>query len=212
MTTAQKPFEIVSTLPPDLQPTGERVANYISPHVQPSNGPNLFNWTSFKNAIDDYEGVALVIDGFHSPSSSHVPFNSLPSQCAGQITTPLPMPIAQDDVLPVLKRALTNLKSAKENGWATFKVVSEAQTKPSRIPLFPPTVIPPVTGWEYRVLVLSESRSKAKDLAALVVTIFITSSKHAKEEDWFNLDQDSAEEMSLEIKSMKLAVEPGFEG
>ncbi|CUA74285.1 hypothetical protein RSOLAG22IIIB_11103 [Rhizoctonia solani] len=212
MTTAQKPFEIVSTLPPDLQPTGERVANYISPHVQPSNGPNLFNWTSFKNAIDDYEGVALVIDGFHSPQSRDIPFNSLPLACAGQITTPLSMPIGEDDVAPVLQRSLTNLRSAKENGWASFKVVSEGQTKPSRIPLFPPTVIPPVTGWEYRVLVLSESRSKAKDLAALVVTIFITSSKHAKEEDWFNLDQNSTEHMSLEIKSMKLAVEPGFEG
>ncbi|KEP47024.1 putative delta-endotoxin CytB [Rhizoctonia solani 123E] len=211
MTTAQKPFEIISTLPPNLQPTAERLVAFISPHVQSTNGSKLFNWSSFKNAVDDYEGVELVIGGFHSPSASKTPFNSLPSQCAGHIVKPLSMPIAEDDITPVLKRALVNLKAAKENGWASFKEVSEGHTKPGSFPLYRSTTVPPVNGWEYRALVLAENRSQTSDFIAMVVTIFITSSKHPKEEDWFNLDEGSSEEMTLDLKSMKLAVEPGFQ-
>ncbi|KAL5639606.1 hypothetical protein ACGC1H_006274 [Rhizoctonia solani] len=211
MTTAQKPFEIISTLPPNLQPTAERLADFISPHVQSSNGPQLFDWTSFKNAVDDYEGVELVIGGFHSPSTSNVPFNSLPSQCAGQIVKPLSMPIAEDHITPVLKRTLANLKSAKENGWASFKQVSEGYTKPGGFPFFRSTTVPPVNGWEYRALILAENRSQTSDFTAMVVTIFISSSKHPEEEDWFNIDEGSSEEMTLDLKSMKLAVEPGFQ-
>ncbi|KDN42552.1 hypothetical protein RSAG8_06695, partial [Rhizoctonia solani AG-8 WAC10335] len=204
MTTPLKHLNIFSDLPPNFQSVTEQLVKFISPHVQPSNGAKSFNWPSFKNAMDNYDGVDIVIAGFNSPSTSKTPFKKLPTQCAGELIGPLSMPIAEADLALFLKKTFNDLKSAKENGWADFKQLSPGE--PGKRP-----PVPAVYGWEYRTLLLAESSSRTSDFPALIGVMTIGSSKLAKEIDWYQLDESSDEEITLDLTSMKLAVDPGFQ-
>ncbi|CAE6502284.1 unnamed protein product [Rhizoctonia solani] len=98
------------------------------------------------------------------------------------------MPIDKELVISTLKEAFTGLESAKQNGWADFRQ----------------------SGWEYRVLILAESRSGTSEFPALVATVQLSSSGLQQEEDWYQLDDQSTEEITLDVIQMKLGVAPDF--
>ncbi|CUA74233.1 hypothetical protein RSOLAG22IIIB_05462 [Rhizoctonia solani] len=203
MSTNQKVFEIFSTLPPNLEPATDELVKFISPHVKSKGDVKLFDWVSFKDAIDNYPGVDIVLEGYKSPDPSKHPFNELPSVCTGQLVESLNMPLPKEDLAAFLKQAFNDLSSAKEGGWASFKEISPGD--PGKRP-----PIPAVTGWEFRKLLLAESRSRSSDFPALVVTTEFAS-ELSKVEDWYQLDQASAKEVTLSITMMKLGVSPSFQ-
>ncbi|CAE7225845.1 unnamed protein product [Rhizoctonia solani] len=206
--TSGTSFDLISTLSPHFQSVAGEIIKFASPHVKPTpEGHKDFNWTTFKDAIDRLPGVEMVIEGFNSPQTAKVAFNDLPSRCADSLIKPLSMPIDQQTLIEGLKKGFTDLKSGKEHGWADFRQISAGE--PSKIPFFPPKV-PPTYGWEYRTFVLADNRSRDSDVVAMVATFLLGSSKLAKEEDWYQLDPDSSEEITLDLKSMKLGVEQGF--
>ncbi|CUA67912.1 hypothetical protein RSOLAG22IIIB_07600 [Rhizoctonia solani] len=204
MSSDQRSFEIFSTLPPNLQPPADEVVKFISPHVKESgDGVKSFDWPSFKEALDNYPGVDIVIEGFKSPETSKNPFNNLPSVCARELIDPLSMPLPKEDITQFMKGVLNDLKSAKESGRADFKLISPGDPGKK-----PPVLA--VTGWEIRVLLLSESRSRSSDFPALVGTIQLAGELD-KEEDWYRLGEDSTKEVALDITTMKLGVSPEFQ-
>ncbi|EUC60558.1 delta-endotoxin CytB, putative [Rhizoctonia solani AG-3 Rhs1AP] len=203
--SADSPLEVISTLPPNFQPVTEQLLKFISPHVKSSSdGQKFFDWTGFKNAIDDYPGVDIVIEGFDSPSTSKVAFKELPSQTADGLIVTLSMPIAKASVIAALKPLFTDLQSAKDKGVASFKQISPGD--PSKRP-----PVPAVHGWECRLLLLAEKPSQTSDFSALVGTVQIASPKLSTEEKWYALDEASTEEITLDVTVMKLGVEAGFQ-
>ncbi|CAE6417587.1 unnamed protein product [Rhizoctonia solani] len=204
--SADSPLEVISTLPPNFQPVTEQLLKFISPHVKSSSdGQKFFDWTGFKNAIDDYPGVDIVIEGFDSPSTSKVAFKELPLQTTNSLIVTLSMPIAKDSVIAALKPLFTDLQSAKDKGVASFKQISPGD--PSKRP-----PVPAVHGWECRLLLLAEKPSQTSDFSALVGTVQIASPKLSTEEKWYALDEASTEEITLDVTVMKLGVEAGFQG
>ncbi|KAL5639569.1 hypothetical protein ACGC1H_006253 [Rhizoctonia solani] len=205
MSADKSPLEVISTLPPNFQPVTEQLLKFISPYVKSSsNGPTFFDWASFKNALDDYPGVDIVIEGFDNPSTSKVAFKELPSQTANSLIVSLAMPIAKDSVIAALKLLFTDLQSAKDKGVASFKQISPGD--PSKRP-----PVPAVYGWECRLLLLAEKPSQTSDFSALVGTVQIASPKLSTEEKWYSLDEASTEEITLDATVMKLGVEAGFQ-
>ncbi|CAE7140074.1 unnamed protein product [Rhizoctonia solani] len=201
--SAPSPLVLVSTLPPNLQPVTNELIKFVSPHVKPAdNGQNFFDWPGFKNAMDNYPGVDIVIEGFNTPNTSKSPFKDLPSQIAASLIGTLNMPISDEVLIPALKATFDDLQSAKDNGTASFKQISPGK------PGFPP--VPAVHGWEIRALLLAENVSRTADFAGQVSTVQIASSKLSKEEDWYQLDEQSTQEITVDLVMMKLGVSPEF--
>ncbi|KDN44021.1 hypothetical protein RSAG8_05753, partial [Rhizoctonia solani AG-8 WAC10335] len=202
MSPSQKFFDVISTTQ-NCESIAGQLTQLASLHVNPSpSGTKTFDWTSFKQAIDERPEVDVTIAAFEVPFSGKTAFRTLPSHCASIIIRPLAMPITDADLSPVLEKSLNDLKCAKESGWADFGKLSLGEP-PKCLPLY---------GWEYRVLILAEDPTGGtKDLAGMVVGVNVSSPKLQKEEDWYPEPKGgSDQEVTLKLTLMKLDIEPGF--
>ncbi|KEP50602.1 putative delta-endotoxin CytB [Rhizoctonia solani 123E] len=187
-------FDVVSTLPQDFKETAGQLVNFFSPHVNEiSSGVKQLNWASLKDSVDDYPGIELVIAGFSVPGAVTTTFKDLPDYCAAALRDPLSVPIPSD-LSSTLSRSFSDLRYAKQAGWADFKQrESTAQY-----------------GWEYRVLTMVPNPSVAEDFIALLATIQLDSPKISDESGWYEANQLYSTDISVNPVMMKLAVNKDF--
>lgn len=187
-------FDVVSTLPQDFKETAGQLVNFFSPHVNEiSSGVKQLNWASLKDSVDDYPGIELVIAGFSVPGAATTTFKDLPDYCAAALRDPLSVPIPSD-LSSTLSRSFSDLRYAKQAGWADFKQrESTAQY-----------------GWEYRVLAMVPNPSVAEDFIALLATIQLDSPKISDESGWYEANQLYSTDISVNPVMMKLAVNKDF--
>ncbi|KDN40805.1 hypothetical protein RSAG8_07823, partial [Rhizoctonia solani AG-8 WAC10335] len=195
-------WDVISTLPPALQHTGAQVVRFASDYVKvdESKGVKSFNWTEFKNAIDDLETVDLVMEGYSSNPLAPAPVVQLPTAFASALTNKLKMPVVEDGVAETIKDVLEHLDYAKQDGVADFHVIPADSTKK------PPTKAESV--WEYRLLIMAQNPRVSNDFYAQVAVLQVTAQKE-HESDWAPI-KDDLRATSVKVTMMKLAATQGF--
>ncbi|KEP50603.1 putative delta-endotoxin CytB [Rhizoctonia solani 123E] len=195
-------WDVLSTLPASLQYTGAQVVRFASDYVKHdvSKGVNSFDWSEFKNAVDDLPGVDLVMEGFSSDPIAPSPVVQLPTVFADALVNKLKMPINEEDVAQTIQTVLERLDYAKQDGVADFRVIPADSTKK------PPTKAG--SAWEYRLLMMAPNVNVQADFFVQVAVLEVKAQKE-HESDWVPL-KDDLQATSAHVTLMKLAATKGF--
>ncbi|CUA67910.1 hypothetical protein RSOLAG22IIIB_07597 [Rhizoctonia solani] len=193
-------WDVLSTLPLSLQHAGAQVVRFASDYVShdETKGVKSFDWTKFKNAVDDLETVDLVIDGYTSSSIDSALVAQLPTPVASALATRLKMPttVTESDIAQMVQEVLERLDYAKQDGVAHFRLIpTDSKTKPESV-------------WEYRLLMMAPNPNVSNDFYAQVAVLEVKAHKK-HESDWSPL-KDDLQATSVKIAMMKLAATKGF--
>ncbi|KAF8604056.1 hypothetical protein BDV93DRAFT_522865 [Ceratobasidium sp. AG-I] len=196
------PFDIFSVLPPTFSHTVTEITKYCAAHVKDTSGNygKSFDWKSFKYAIDRYDGEELVFDKYNnrniSPQESTL--DSVTGTYADFLFQTFKPPIQREELTQSLLNTITDLRWAKENGWASF-VPAEPGMKTDE----------PQSFWELRLFIMSPSPQLPSDFCAVLTTIKIGANLK-DEADWYNLDRQTSKKFSYLATAMNLVVTKGF--
>ncbi|CAE6488574.1 unnamed protein product [Rhizoctonia solani] len=187
-------FNTISTLPQDHKEAAGHLVSFFSPHVDElSTGVKQLNWTSLKNSVDAYPGIELVIEGYRAPGASATTFKDLPDCSTAAIRDPLSVPIPSN-FSSILSTVFSDLKYAKQAGWADFKHCDS----------------PTQYDWEYRLLTMIPNPSVSDDFIASLATIQFGSQTIVNESQWYETNQLYSTDITLNPTTMKLVVNKGF--
>ncbi|EUC60561.1 delta-endotoxin CytB, putative [Rhizoctonia solani AG-3 Rhs1AP] len=195
-------WDVLSSLPPSLQHAGAQVIRFATDYVthDETKGANSFDWTAFKDAIDNLETVDLVMEGYSSSPLTPAPVIQLPTVFADALVNKLKMPISEEDVTQTVKQVLERLDYAKQDGVADFHVIPGDSTKK------PPTKTESV--WEYRLLLMVQNAKVPNDFYAQLAVLEVRAQTE-HESDWAPI-RDDLKATSAKITLMKLVATRGF--
>ncbi|KAF9052236.1 volvatoxin A2 precursor [Hymenopellis radicata] len=193
-------FNEFSKLPENLVPTSVQVMKFCGHYVRLENAEDKkwFDWEGFKNAIDDYKGVDLTFDKFNSNriNQQTATVKTMVDKIVAFLRDALSVELDSKDV-PALKANIettfTNLKAAKDNGWADFSKSSDSEN----------------SSWEYRVLFAFPNPDRSTFFYSLVTTIKLEADIK-EESSWWGLQSSTSKNFSSSIDAMELVVKKGF--
>lgn len=198
----QFPFDVISILSPTFSHTAVEVVKYCAAHLKDTaeQYDKSFDWKSFKYAVDRYDGDELVFDKYNnrniSPQESTI--DNVAGTYADFLFQTFKPSIQREDLTESLLDTFTNLRWAKENGWASF-VPPEAGTKTGE----------PQSFWELRMIIMSPSLQLPTDFHAVLTTMKL-GANIKDEADWYNLDHRTQKKFSYLVTAMNLVVTKGF--
>lgn len=196
--TANGLFKVVGGVSEGLAPTAKQVVGFVKSYVEIDDSKNRsFNWTSFKNATDNYKGDDLTFDQFKTNSISEG--DSKVSEIIQKVVAILEssgISVDKDKLVEAIKGILTNLKQATEEGWGDF-IKSEDDLEKS--------------SWEVRIIFLAPLGASTGFFRSYV-TVLKLKAQVVDEAGWFDLDDDSElKGFSNVSELMGLVVTKGFE-
>ncbi|KAL0060785.1 hypothetical protein AAF712_012428 [Marasmius tenuissimus] len=117
-------FDEFSRLPRPLVLTALQVTSFAA-HFLDLNEPKSFQWPEFLRGINEYRGGDLTLDKFQSNSihQQEATVSTMVERMVGFLRTVLSVALRQEDIDALHKSielTFTDLKTAKEKGWADF--------------------------------------------------------------------------------------------
>ncbi|TFK50752.1 delta-endotoxin CytB [Heliocybe sulcata] len=189
---------ISEKLPDDLLSTAICVLKFCNRYVgSEEEGKSIFDWSGFKNAIDNYSGSDLSFDKFQNATINQTQASvaDMTKKIITALKGMLGISLSNDEaeVLAAnVERTFTNLKMVKECGWANFSQSAHGSSS-----------------WEYRLLVILPNPDLTSFFYGLVTTIKLEAD--IKEEStWWGLESSSSKNFSARIDVMNLIVMKGF--
>ncbi|CAE6485748.1 unnamed protein product [Rhizoctonia solani] len=169
----------------------------------PGAGDKLFDWGTFKRAVDQQAANKLTFDEFRDLSSSPTltTVEAAASQCAGFLSDSVDHQIPEGELKTHLTNLLTNLSAGKKSGWASF-IPGEPSGGWIRRG-------PDSSEWQLRLALLNPKSSSSSDIQAVLATLKFGGNV-AKEEDWYKLDREKSQKLSFNLDVMKLIVSADF--
>ncbi|KAH9950689.1 delta-endotoxin CytB [Amylocystis lapponica] len=191
----ERTFDTFSKLPATLVPTSLQVMKFSGSYVKVEGDKKAFDWSAFKAAIDAYKGDNLTFDKFKNTTivSSEVRVKVMTDKIAKFLLDALSVVIDITELAATIEATFTNLKKAKENGWADFmKSNNEGNSS-----------------WEYRIAFTVPNHDLPTYFYSLVTTIKLVADIK-EESSWWGLTSSTSKNFSATIDAMELVVEQGF--
>ncbi|THU89956.1 volvatoxin A2 precursor [Dendrothele bispora CBS 962.96] len=190
-------FNEFSKLPANLVTTSLQVMKFTGRFVKLQD-PKSFDWSGLQNAINAYKGDDLTFDKFkeNTINQSEATVSTMVDKIVDFLRIVLSVVLNPQDVAALRKNietTFTDLKTAKDNGWADFSKSSSGQN----------------SSWEYRVLFAFPNPDLPDFFYSLVTTIKLEA--NIKEESsWWGLQSSTSKNFSAAIDAMELVVMKGF--
>lgn len=190
-------FETLSKLPPSLIPASLEVVKFSGACVKLDSGENKrqFHWFEFKDSIDSYPGIDIMLDKFESttisPTGSTVAARA--EKVAQFLTHAINTHIDQTELTAVIENTFTNLEAKSSDGFLDFSQSGNGQN----------------SSWEYRLQLAFPNPNIPSSFYSTVTTIKLEANWSNKS-DWRALDRSSTKDFSATIDAMRLVVEDGF--
>ncbi|KAG9092242.1 hypothetical protein FRC06_000182 [Ceratobasidium sp. 370] len=196
--STQRVWDVVSTVPVELQHTATHVVNFCSDFVKKDQSGNgkLFDWPAFKEAIDNLPSVDFVVTSLDTHSLPAGRIKDLPL-AVGNALRKINIPIPVEKLSGTLD-TIRRLDLAKRDGWADLRPVNS-----KRIGWFGRE-----SSWEYRLLIQAPNPELPDELLALVATLRFHAPIKAGS-DWRRLG-DGGQVTATSLTLMTVAVSGGF--
>ncbi|EPQ55391.1 delta-endotoxin CytB [Gloeophyllum trabeum ATCC 11539] len=157
-----------------------------------------FDWDGFHTAINGYKGDDLTFDKFKSNkiNQSTATVSTMVDKIVTFMRDALSVVLLDKDVTALkanIEATFTNLKEAKDKGWADFSKSSSAEN----------------SSWEYRVLFAFPNPDLEDFFYSLVTTIKLEADI-TEESSWWGLTSSTSRNFSSAIDAMELVVMKGF--
>ncbi|KAK7056956.1 hypothetical protein VNI00_002674 [Paramarasmius palmivorus] len=153
-------FDQFSKLPPNLVRTAQEV-NSFAAHFVKLGDPKSFEWQKFlTEGINEYNGDDLVMDKFQSNTINQqdVTVEIMVDKMVAFLKYVLSVVLSEQDIAALTKHieaTFTDLKTAKDNGWADFTKSSSSQS----------------SSWEYRLQLAFPNPDLPDSFYILVTTV-----------------------------------------
>ncbi|KAG8696828.1 hypothetical protein FRC11_000442 [Ceratobasidium sp. 423] len=110
-------WDVHSTVHPELEHTGGQVASFCSDHVKFDGTKDIkcFDWSSFKDAIDNLKDVDLAIEGYSSEPIPPAPVINLPTVFSEKMFGTFKGLISVEDITRTITQKFEHLDSAKSS-------------------------------------------------------------------------------------------------
>lgn len=181
------------------------VVKFCATHIGQKD--KIFDASSFKRALDRYEGDDLVLGSgggrIDYPTPNELQAEVLAVKLAEGVTSSLQGSFTKEALTENLIDTLSDLQRAKANGWATFvppKPEPEQKAKGQAEPR---------SSWEIRMIFMIDNPKLPDDFRA-VVAIIGFSANIKDEADWSELKGDAVKRFSYYINRTNLVVTKGF--
>ncbi|KAJ8075933.1 hypothetical protein PM082_021565 [Marasmius tenuissimus] len=190
-------FDEFSRLPRPLVLTALQVTSFAA-HFLDLNEPKSFQWPEFLRGINEYRGGDLTLDKFQSNSihQQEATVSTMVDRIVGFLRTVLSVALRQEDIDALHKSielTFTDLKTAKEKGWADFSGSSTSHN----------------SSWQYRVQFAFPNPHLEDFFYSLVTTINLEANIR-EEHSWWGLTSSTRRNFSAKIDAMQLIVIKGF--
>ncbi|KAJ3853985.1 delta-endotoxin CytB [Lentinula lateritia] len=208
-------FNQFSKLPENLVTTAIQVLQF-SAHFVDLKEPKTFHWDQFLDGINSYKGMlinALCLSdrGLLTRLGDDLTFDKYQNNTINQqsatvsimvdkivdfLRVVLSVALSEEDISALSKNietTFTNLKEAKDNGWADFSTSSSSSN----------------SSWEYRVLFAFPNPDLPDFFYSLVTTIKLEADIQ-EESSWWGLESSTRKNFAATIDAMELVVLKGF--
>ncbi|EPQ51531.1 delta-endotoxin CytB [Gloeophyllum trabeum ATCC 11539] len=167
-------------------------------HLENGEEKKWFDWENFHKAINDYKGDDLTFDKFKSNKINQqtATVSTMVDKIVTFLRDALSVVLSAKDITALtasITTTFTNLKEAKDNGWADFSKSSSAEN----------------SSWEYRVLFAFPNPDLPDFFYSLVTTIKLEADIK-EESSWWGLQSSTSKNFSSAIDAMELVVMKGF--
>lgn len=154
---------------------------------------NEFNWTDFKQAIDDYPDADLTFDKFKNTTinQSVATVETMVQKIAKFLLDTMSAVISEKDLKETIEATFTDLKKKSDEGFGYYK--SEGSN----------------SSFTYRIIFSIPNQKIHTDFYSLVTTITLKADISDKS-SWFGLNKSSSKNFSAEISALELVVTEGF--
>ncbi|GAW06465.1 volvatoxin A2 precursor [Lentinula edodes] len=168
-------FNQFSKLPENLVTTAIQVLQF-SAHFVDLKEPKTFHWDQFLDGINNYKGDDLTFDKYQNNTINQqsATVSIMVDKIVDFLRVVLSVALSEEDISALSKNietTFTNLKEAKDNGWADFSTSSSSSN----------------SSWEYRVLFAFPNPDLPNFFYSLVTTIKLEADIQ-EESSWWGLE------------------------
>ncbi|KAJ3878657.1 delta-endotoxin CytB [Lentinula edodes] len=197
MLIAATTFNQFSKLPANLVTTAIQVLQF-SAHFVDLKEPKTFHWDQFLDGINSYKGDDLTFDKYQNNTINQqsATVSIMVDKIVDFLRVVLSVALSEEDISALSKNietTFTNLKEAKDNGWADFSTSSSSSN----------------SSWEYRVLFAFPNPDLPDFFYSLVTTIKLEADIQ-EESSWWGLESSTRKNFAATIDAMELVVLKGF--
>ncbi|KAK7028206.1 hypothetical protein VNI00_014896 [Paramarasmius palmivorus] len=191
-------FDQFSKLPPNLVITAIEVTKFAA-HFVNLEEPKSFQWQRFLDeGINKYPGNDLSMDKFQSNTINQqtATVQTMVDKIVDFLKVVLSVALGEQDIAALAKNietTFTDLKTAKDNGWADFSKSSSSHN----------------SSWQYRVQFAFPNPDLPNFFYSLVTTIKLEADIQ-EESSWWGLQSSTRKNFSAAIDAMELIVLQGF--
>ncbi|KAF8827802.1 delta-endotoxin CytB [Lentinula edodes] len=190
-------FNQFSKLPENLVTTAIQVLQF-SAHFVDLKEPKTFHWDQFLDGINNYKGDDLTFDKYQNNTINQqsATVSIMVDKIVDFLRVVLSVALSEEDISALSKNietTFTNLKEAKDNGWADFSTSSSSSN----------------SSWEYRVLFAFPNPDLPNFFYSLVTTIKLEADIQ-EESSWWGLESSTRKNFAATIDAMELVVLKGF--
>ncbi|KAJ4491184.1 volvatoxin A2 precursor [Lentinula edodes] len=190
-------FNQFSKLPNNLVMTSIQVMQF-SGHFVDLKEPKQFHWDEFLASINSYKGDDLTFDKYQNNTINQqtATVSVMVGKIVDFLSVVLSVALSEKDIDALTKNiqtTFTNLKEAKDHGWADFSTSSTSSN----------------SSWEYRVLFAFPNPDLPDFFYSLVTTIKLEADIN-EETSWWGLENNTEKNFSATIDGMELVVMQGF--
>ncbi|KAK7032131.1 hypothetical protein VNI00_013305 [Paramarasmius palmivorus] len=202
-------FDQFSKLPPNLVITAIEVTKFAAHYVNLED-PKSFKWQEFLDGINSYPGKLIVpnslqikcddlaMDKFQNNTINQqtATVQTMVDKIVDFLRVVLSVALSGADIAALAKNietTFTDLRTAKENGWADFSKSSSSNN----------------SSWQYRVQFAFPNPDLPDYFYSLVTTIKLEADIK-EESSWWGLESSTQKNFSAVIDAMQLIVSQGF--